>query len=286
MLHGLVEARAGARRRATLHPEARLVLADDRDAPRRAGARGRLPAGRRQRRHRPRAARPARRSPRIPGIGKVAFTGETTTGQEIMRLASDNVKKVSLELGGKSPNIVFADADLERFAAESPYSVFDNCGQDCCARVADPRRALGPRAGRRAVRRGDPQGRRRRSRRRQDRGRHAGQLQAARPGEGLHRDRARRGREPRRRRRGAGRSGAGQGAYLHADDLRRRRERHADREGGDLRARSSRSSRSTTRPRRSGWPTPRRTASPARSGAATSAGRCGRRRASRPACCR
>jgi betaine-aldehyde dehydrogenase len=69
-----------------------------------------------------------------PGIGKVAFTGETTTGQEIMRLASTNVKKVSLELGGKSPNVVYADADIERFAAESPYSVFDNCGQDCCAR--------------------------------------------------------------------------------------------------------------------------------------------------------
>ena len=69
-----------------------------------------------------------------PGIGKVAFTGETTTGQEIMRLAANNVKKISLELGGKSPNIVFADADLEKFARESPYSVFDNCGQDCCAR--------------------------------------------------------------------------------------------------------------------------------------------------------
>jgi acyl-CoA reductase-like NAD-dependent aldehyde dehydrogenase len=69
-----------------------------------------------------------------PGIGKVAFTGETTTGQEILRLASGNVKKVSLELGGKSPNIVFADADLDRFARESPYAVFDNAGQDCCAR--------------------------------------------------------------------------------------------------------------------------------------------------------
>ena len=69
-----------------------------------------------------------------PGVGKVAFTGETTTGQEIMRLASNNVKKVSLELGGKSPNIVFADADLAKFAKESPFSVFDNCGQDCCAR--------------------------------------------------------------------------------------------------------------------------------------------------------
>jgi betaine-aldehyde dehydrogenase len=69
-----------------------------------------------------------------PGIGKVAFTGETTTGQEIMRLAANNVKKISLELGGKSPSVVYADADIERYAAESPYSVFDNCGQDCCAR--------------------------------------------------------------------------------------------------------------------------------------------------------
>jgi betaine-aldehyde dehydrogenase len=69
-----------------------------------------------------------------PGIGKVAFTGETSTGQEIMRLAAGNVKKISLELGGKSPNIVFADADIERFAATSPMSVFENCGQDCCAR--------------------------------------------------------------------------------------------------------------------------------------------------------
>ncbi len=69
-----------------------------------------------------------------PGVGKIAFTGETTTGQEIMRLAAGNVKKISLELGGKSPNIVFDDADLEKFAAESPYSVFDNAGQDCCAR--------------------------------------------------------------------------------------------------------------------------------------------------------
>ena len=51
-----------------------------------------------------------------------------------MRLASGNVKKICLELGGKSPNIVFADADLEKFARESPYSVFDNAGQDCCAR--------------------------------------------------------------------------------------------------------------------------------------------------------
>jgi len=69
-----------------------------------------------------------------PDVGKIAFTGETTTGQEIMRLAAGNVKKISLELGGKSPNIVFGDADLERFAADSPLAVFDNAGQDCCAR--------------------------------------------------------------------------------------------------------------------------------------------------------
>ena len=69
-----------------------------------------------------------------PGVDKVAFTGETTTGQEILRLAAGNIKKVSLELGGKSPNIVFADADLDRFAAEAPAAVFDNAGQDCCAR--------------------------------------------------------------------------------------------------------------------------------------------------------
>jgi acyl-CoA reductase-like NAD-dependent aldehyde dehydrogenase len=69
-----------------------------------------------------------------PGVGKIAFTGETTTGQEIMRLAAGSIKRVSLELGGKSPNIVYADADLARFAGEAPYSVFDNCGQDCTAR--------------------------------------------------------------------------------------------------------------------------------------------------------
>ncbi len=69
-----------------------------------------------------------------PGVGKIAFTGETDTGREILRQAAGTIKKVSLELGGKSPNVVFADADIEKFARESPYSVFDNAGQDCCAR--------------------------------------------------------------------------------------------------------------------------------------------------------
>jgi len=69
-----------------------------------------------------------------PDVGKIAFTGETVTGQEIMRLAGNNVKRVSLELGGKSPSVCFADADLERFAAEAPLAVFGNAGQDCRAR--------------------------------------------------------------------------------------------------------------------------------------------------------
>jgi acyl-CoA reductase-like NAD-dependent aldehyde dehydrogenase len=69
-----------------------------------------------------------------PGVGKVAFTGETTTGQEILRLSAGNVKRVSLELGGKSPSICFADADLERFAKESQMAVFGNAGQNCHAR--------------------------------------------------------------------------------------------------------------------------------------------------------
>lgn len=67
-------------------------------------------------------------------IRKVSFTGSTEVGRGIMRAASDDLKRISLELGGKSPNIVFADADLERAAEQSPLSVFANTGQDCCAR--------------------------------------------------------------------------------------------------------------------------------------------------------
>ncbi|MBX7166922.1 MAG: aldehyde dehydrogenase family protein [Pirellulales bacterium] len=69
-----------------------------------------------------------------PGVRKIAFTGETTTGARILKLAADDIKRVSLELGGKSPNIVFADADWEAAAAAAPMAVFDNTGQDCCAR--------------------------------------------------------------------------------------------------------------------------------------------------------
>lgn len=68
------------------------------------------------------------------GIRKVTFTGETTTGKRIMALASQDLKRVTLELGGKSPNIVFASADLEAAAAGSVYAIYYNAGQSCDAR--------------------------------------------------------------------------------------------------------------------------------------------------------
>ncbi len=69
-----------------------------------------------------------------PLVRKVALTGETTTGVQIMKLAADTMTRVSLELGGKSPNIIFADADLERAAQSGATAVYGNAGQDCCAR--------------------------------------------------------------------------------------------------------------------------------------------------------
>jgi betaine-aldehyde dehydrogenase len=69
-----------------------------------------------------------------PDVAKIAFTGSTEVGVSVMRGAAETVKRVTLELGGKSANVVFADADLERAAAAAPYAVFDNAGQDCCAR--------------------------------------------------------------------------------------------------------------------------------------------------------
>ncbi|MFC3995127.1 aldehyde dehydrogenase family protein [Nocardiopsis sediminis] len=71
---------------------------------------------------------------RHPDVAKIAFTGSTAVGKRIMAACAADVKRVTLELGGKSANIVFADADLERAAATAPYGVFDNAGQDCCAR--------------------------------------------------------------------------------------------------------------------------------------------------------
>jgi acyl-CoA reductase-like NAD-dependent aldehyde dehydrogenase len=69
-----------------------------------------------------------------PAVRKVCFTGSTEVGTQIMAGCATQVKRVTLELGGKSANIVFADADIERAAASAPAGVFDNAGQDCCAR--------------------------------------------------------------------------------------------------------------------------------------------------------
>ena len=69
-----------------------------------------------------------------PLVRKISFTGSTAVGSRIMELAARDLKRVSLELGGKSPNIVFADADWQKAAETSPMSVFANTGQDCCAR--------------------------------------------------------------------------------------------------------------------------------------------------------
>ena len=70
-----------------------------------------------------------------PGVRKIVFTGSTPVGKEIMARCATGLKRVTLELGGKSPNIVFADADLQRAAASAPMSFLDNSGQDCCART-------------------------------------------------------------------------------------------------------------------------------------------------------
>jgi betaine-aldehyde dehydrogenase len=69
-----------------------------------------------------------------PDVAKIAFTGSTAVGRLIAQAAAATIKRVTLELGGKSANIVFADADLEKAAAAAPWAVFDNAGQDCCAR--------------------------------------------------------------------------------------------------------------------------------------------------------
>ncbi len=69
-----------------------------------------------------------------PDVRKVVFTGSTEVGSRVMAGCAAQVKAVTLELGGKSANIVFADSDLEKAAATAPYGVFDNAGQDCCAR--------------------------------------------------------------------------------------------------------------------------------------------------------
>ncbi len=69
-----------------------------------------------------------------PTVRKISFTGSTSVGKSIMAGCADQVKRVTLELGGKSANVIFADSDIDRAAAAAPGAVFDNSGQDCCAR--------------------------------------------------------------------------------------------------------------------------------------------------------
>lgn len=69
-----------------------------------------------------------------PDVAKIGFTGSTEVGRGVMQGAAETIKRVTLELGGKSANVIFADADLEAAAASAPYAVFGNAGQDCCAR--------------------------------------------------------------------------------------------------------------------------------------------------------
>jgi acyl-CoA reductase-like NAD-dependent aldehyde dehydrogenase len=69
-----------------------------------------------------------------PDVAKIGFTGSTEVGREVMKGAAGTIKRVTLELGGKSANVIFADADLEAAAASAPYAIFGNAGQDCCAR--------------------------------------------------------------------------------------------------------------------------------------------------------
>src|SRR5439155_15007494 len=69
-----------------------------------------------------------------PGVDKIAFTGSTSTGAEIMRMAADGIKRITLELGGKSPSLVFADADLASAIPSSVWSIYYSAGQSCEAR--------------------------------------------------------------------------------------------------------------------------------------------------------
>ena len=151
-----VEARARARGRLHDRAEARSADAAHRAPPRGARGRGRLPAGRDQ--HRPGRRPDDGRVPRQhPGVDKVAFTGSTKTGGEIMRLCSDPIKRLTLELGGKSPNLVFADADLADAIPSAAWSIYYLRRPELRGALAPARRAVDLRRRRLGARR---QGRR------------------------------------------------------------------------------------------------------------------------------
>ena len=90
-----------------------------------------------------------------PDVAKIGFTGSTEVGRAVMAGAAATIKRVTLELGGKSANVVFADADLEAAAAAAPYAVFGNAGPGLLRALAHPRRARGVRPRSRAARRRD-----------------------------------------------------------------------------------------------------------------------------------
>ncbi len=197
-----------------------------------------------------------------PLVRKICFTGSTEVGKQIMRGCADQVKRCTLELGGKSANVIFADADIAAAAASAPYAVFDNAGQDCCARsrilvqasvleefLDHLQRSVQAAGGDRPDRRGRRDGP-------ADLGRPA-QPGAGVPGRGrgrLHRQRARRAPATGCRRRWCWptRRSSGSGARRCS-------------------ARWSRCCRSPTRPRRWPWPTTATTVCPAPSSPPTSA---------------
>ena len=124
----------GARRRQHGRSQAGRADAADRARAGADRARGRAARGRPQRGRRARAASCGQRLVEHPDVAKIAFTGSTEVGRGIAAGAAETIKRVTLELGGKSANVVFADADLEAAAAAAPLAVFGNAGQDCCAR--------------------------------------------------------------------------------------------------------------------------------------------------------
>ena len=213
-----------------------------------------------------------------PAVRKICFTGSTEVGRTIMAGCAEQVKRVTLELGGKSANIVFADADVALAAARAPYGVFDNAGQDCCARsrilvqrsVYDEFLALLEPAVAGVVV-GDP------TEEATEMGpliseAHLATVSSFVPG------RARRSpsadRAPRVR---------GTGSPPPCWPRSTLRTARPPKRSSD---RWSSSSPSTTRPMRCGWPTTRPTGCQGRCGPATSAGPCGWRGRSRPGRCR
>ena len=210
-----------------------------------------------------------------PDVAKVAFTGSTEVGRAIAAGAAQTIKRVTLELGGKSANVVFADADIQAAAAAAPGAVFGNAGQDCCARsrILVERSALDEfmeafEEAVEAITVGDPL----------DEATEMGPLISAGQRETVASfvpdgaPVAIRGSRPRR-----------PGLLVPADRAVPGRSRRPRGARGDLRAGRGAWSRSATRRRRWRSPTTRSTGSRARCGRATAPRRCGSRARSRPA---